>query len=341
METVLVTGGSGFVGTHLIARLLADGASVRTTMRDLGREGELRAALGRAGVDPGERLSVVAADLSTDAGWPVAVRGCTYVHHVASPFPAGVPKDDEELIAPARDGALRVLRAARDAGVRRVVLTSSFAAIGYGHGGRTAPFTETDWTDLDGDGDVPAYPKSKTIAERAAWGFVAEEGNGLELAVVNPVAIFGPTLTEDLSTSLVLIKRLMDGSMPGTPRIYFGVVDVRDVADLHVRAMRDPAAAGQRFLAVEGPSLSVADMAAILRRRMPEFAGKLPKRQLPDILFRIMGLFDPAVRTIVPNLGKKREASGEKARRLLGWSPRSSEDAVVATAESLVRLSVV
>ena len=236
MSTVLVTGGSGFIGSHCILQLLAAGHTVRTTLRNLKRESDVRDMLRQGGAEPGERVSFFATDLESDAGWPQAVAGCEFVLHIASPFPQGVPKDANELIVPAREGALRVLRAARDAGVKRVVLTSSFAAIGYGQMPRSVPFDETNWTDPNASGVQP-YAKSKTLAERAAWDFVAREGGSLELSVVNPGGVFGPVLGPDYSTSILLVQRLMDGAMPGVPRLTFGVVDVRDVADLHIRAM--------------------------------------------------------------------------------------------------------
>ena len=240
MSTILVTGGSGFIGSHCILQLLSAGHQVRTTVRSLKREADVRAMLKEGGADPGNRLSFFAADLENDAGWPQAVAGCEYVLHVASPFPASVPKHEDELIVPAREGALRVLRASRDAGVKRVVLTSSFAAIGYGQKQQTAPFNETNWTDPNSNDALP-YVKSKTIAERAAWDFIASEGGSLELSVVNPVGVFGPVLGPDYSTSILIVQRMMDGAIPGCPKISFGVVDVRDVADLHIRAMTNPA----------------------------------------------------------------------------------------------------
>src|ERR1700749_2569189 len=265
MARVLVTGGTGFVGAHCLVQLLAAGHEARTTVRDLKREGEARAMLRRGGAgDVGERLTFVRADLSADAGWAEAIRGCDTVLHVASPFPVTVPKDENELIVPARDGALRVLRAARDAGVERVVLTSSFVAIGYGHQARTAAYTEADWTDLNAPG-LAAYTKSKTIAERAAWDFVAREGGKLELAVVNPVGIFGPVPGADYAPSILIVKRLMDGAVPACPRLFFGAVDVRDVADLHLRAMTHAAARGERFIAMADGTLSLLDVAKVLR----------------------------------------------------------------------------
>jgi nucleoside-diphosphate-sugar epimerase len=338
-ELVLVTGGSGFIATHCMLQLLAAGYRVRTTVRSLAREADVRATLKAAGADVGDRLAFFAADLMADAGWAEAAVGCDFVLHVASPFPVNVPKHEDELIVPAREGALRVLRAARGAGVKRVVQTSSFAAIGYGHPEVARPFTEHDWTAPEGGG-VTAYAKSKTLAERAAWDFMAREGGDMELAVVNPVGVFGPALGADFSTSIEIIKRMMDGALPALPRVTFGVVDVRDVADLHLRAMTDPAAAGERFLAVAGEFVSMRDIGLILKNRMGSAGRRVPTRELPDWLLRIVALFDPSVGQIVPELGKRKTATNDKARRVLGWSPRSTEDAIVATAESLVRLGL-
>jgi len=341
MSKVLVTGGSGFIGAHCILQLLSAGHDVRTTVRNLSRESDVRAMLAHGGWSgPAEALTFVAADLEADDGWVEAVAGRDFVLHVASPFPSSLPKDPEDLIRPAREGALRVLRASRDAGVRRVVLTSSYAAIGYGHGEGTRPFDETDWTDLS-HGDVAPYQTSKTLAERAAWAFIDEEGGDLELAVVNPVGVFGPVLGPDYSTSIVLVQRLMQGSVPGLPRFSIGVVDVRDVADLHLRAMVDPAAKGERFLAVAGRSMAAIDVARVLRDGMGAAGARVPTRQLPDWAVRLVGLFDPEVRQLVPELGKTRESTNDKARRLLGWAPRSNEEAILATGESLVELGLV
>jgi nucleoside-diphosphate-sugar epimerase len=339
MSTILVTGGSGFIGSHCILQLLSAGHQVRTTVRSLKREADVRAMLKQGGADPGNRLSFFAADLENDTGWTQAVADCEYVLHVASPFPASVPKHEDELIVPAREGALRVLRASRDAGVKRVVLTSSFAAIGYGQKPQIAPFNETNWTDPNGD-DVLPYVKSKTLAERAAWNFIASEGGALELSVVNPVGVFGPVLGPDYSTSILIVQRMMDGAVPGCPRISFGVVDVRDVADLHIRAMTQPAAKGKRFLAVAGDFMSLLDIAHVLKSRMGASAKKVPTRELPNWLVRLAALRDPAIKQILPELGKRRNATHEKAARLLGWSPRSNEDSIVATAESLLRLGL-
>ena len=290
---------------------------MRTTVRNLKRESDVRSMVKEGGAEAGDRLSFFAADLESDAGWAEAVSGCDYVLHMASPFPPGVPKHEDELIVPAREGALRVLRAARDAGVKRVVLTSSFAAIGYGHPPRSAPFNETDWTNVDGEG-VSAYAKSKTLAERAAWDFIAREGGELELSVVNPVGVFGPVLGPDYSTSILVVQKLMDGAMPGVPRLYFGGVDVRDVADLHIRAMTHPAAKDERFLAVAGNFVPMADIARVLKNRMGAAAKRVPSRELPNWVVRLAALKDPAVKLILPELGKVKNATNEKARRVLG-----------------------
>jgi len=334
----LLTGGSGFVGSHCIVQLLTAGYRVRTTVRSLKREAEVRAMLKVGGAEPAEALSFAVADLMSDAGWAEAATGCQYVVHVASPFPPNLPKHEDELIVPAREGALRVLRASRDAGVKRVVLTSSFAAIGYGHRPQDAPFNETSWTDVNA-ADVSAYAKSKTLAERAAWDFIAREGGHLELSVVNPVGVFGPVLGPDYATSILLVQRLMDG-FPGLPRISTGVVDVRDVVDLHISAMTHPAAKGERFLAIAGHFMSILEVAKILKNRMGELAKRVPTRQLPDWLLRTGALFDPAIKGILPELGRTKNATNAKAKRVPGWAPRSNEESIVATAESLVRLGL-
>jgi nucleoside-diphosphate-sugar epimerase len=290
VSTVLVTGGSGFIGSYCVMQLLAAGHTVRATVRDLKREADVRALLRAAGADAGDRLSFLAAALESDAGWPQAVAGCDYVLHIASPLSERMPKHEDELIVPAREGVLRVLRAARTTGVKRVVLTSSFSAIGDGAAAGKTVFDETDWTDATAP-DLYAYPKSKTLAERAAWDFVGKEG-GLELAVVNPVLVLGPVITADFSPSILLIQRLMDGALPGCPKLCFGFVDVRDIADLHIRAMAHPAAKGERFIGSAGDFLWVRDIARILRERIGPAAKRVPTRQLPNWMVRLVALRD-------------------------------------------------
>jgi nucleoside-diphosphate-sugar epimerase len=315
MSLVLVTGGSGYVGTQLIAALLRDGRQVRATVRSLDSEAGVRAAVQRGAADD-SGLEVAAADLTADEGWAAAAAGCAEVHHVATPFPAAPPDDPDELIAPAREGTLRVLRAARDAGARRVVLTSSFAAVGYSPK-PGAEYTEADWTDPDLPG-LPAYPRSKTIAERAAWDFIKREGGGTELVVVNPTFILGPTLTTQVRSSVQLVKAMLDGTMPVVRRQRFGIADVRDVADLHIRAMAAPGAAGRRFLALaDGPTISFLELARILRERLGPLAERVPTTEAP-------GAEPP--RLIIHN---------DRARAELGWRPRPAQTTIVETAESL------
>jgi nucleoside-diphosphate-sugar epimerase len=307
------------VGTQLIAALLRDGREVRTTVRSLQSEAGVRVAVRRGDADD-SGLDVVAADLTVDEGWADAAAGCEEVHHVASPIPYTQPEDPDDLIVPAREGALRVLRAARDAGARRVVLTSSFAAIGY----TPKPnheFTEDDWTDPDTPGLAP-YPRSKAIAERAAWDFVAREGGGTELVVVNPTFILGPTLTGDTRSSLQLTQAMLDGTMQVVRRQRFGVADVRDVADLHIRAMAAPEAAGKRFLALaDAPTITFLEMAQILRRRLGALARRVPTEEAPG------PEPDPLV------------IHNDRAKQELGWRPRPAETTIVETAECVLALS--
>lgn len=338
-ELVLVTGGSGFLGSHCIIQLLQAGYQVRTTLRSLKREVDVQAMIKTGGIDAGDKLSFTEADLASEAGWTEAVAGCKYVLHVASPFPSHTPKNEDELIIPAREGTLRVLRAARDAGVKRVVMTSSFAAIGYGHKPTNRPFTEDDWTEIDND--IGTYIKSKTLAERAAWEFVAREGGALELVVINPVGIFGPVLGPDFSGSIGIVKGLLEGAMPGLPQLSFGVVDVRDVADLHIQAMTNPAAKGQRFIAVAGDNMTMSEVAQALRSGLGDTAKRVPTRVLPNWLLRLLALIVPSARETIPNLGKVRKSSNGKAKRVFDWQPRSNEETIVATAESLLRLGLI
>ncbi|WP_282205425.1 SDR family oxidoreductase [Kitasatospora fiedleri] len=340
MAHVLVTGGTGFLGAHTIARLLAEGHAVTTTVRSLSRRGDVASMLGTAGVADPAAVAYVEADLTRDAGWAEAVAGADHVLHLASPFPAGAPRHEDELIVPARDGALRVLRAARDAGVRRTVLTSSFGAVGYGHRAGGHVFTESDWTDLDGPGVSP-YVKSKTVAERAAWDFAATEGGGMELTVVNPVGIFGPVLGPDYSSSVRIVHAMLSGGMRVAPPVWTNTVDVRDVADLHVRAMTAPVAAGRRYLASAGEPVSFHRIAAVLRERLGDAASAAPTRTAPAGLLRALAVVSPRMRELAPQLGVVRRADGTRARTELGWAPRGNEEAVVATAESLLRLGLV
>ncbi len=336
-KTVLVTGGSGYLGGWCVISLLQRGYRVRTTVRNPSREGDVHAAV-ESQVDPGGRLTVHQADLTSDEHWDNVIEGCDYVLHVASPFPPKQPKDHDELIVPAREGTLRVLGKALDHGVKRVVVTSSIAAVRLAKDAEKRTLTEDDWTDPDEEGLTP-YVRSKTIAERAAWDLVDERGERDRLAVVNPGAIIGPVLNDDLSYSIQSIERLLKG-MPGMPRLGFSFVDVRDVADLEIRAMTAPEAGGQRFIAVTR-FLWMSDAGEILRDRLGEGASKVPTRTIPDFVVRGMALFDGGIRSIVGTLGKRSELSSEKARASLGWAPRPIEDTIAETGESLVHHGVV
>jgi nucleoside-diphosphate-sugar epimerase len=336
--TVLVSGGSGYIGSWCVIALLERGYTVRTTVRDLRREAEVRAMVATR-VDPGNRLSVHPANLASDEGWDAAAQGAEYVVHVASPLGVPPPKNPDDLIIPARDGAVRVVRAAIKAGASRVVMTSSVAATSLGSRGLDIDGDETVWTDPN-DPKADAYTRSKTVAERAAWDVIAAEGGVTSLAVVNPALVLGPVLGRDFSDSVQVIQRLLSGKIPGLPRLGFNIVDVRDVADLHVRAMTDPAAAGQRFIG-SGEYAWMADLAAILRARMGAEAAKVPTAKAPDILLRVVALFDRDLRAVTDGLGRKHTFSSAKAQSVLGWKPRPLEETVLDCARSLIAAGLV
>ena len=333
--TVLVTGGSGYIAGFIIRQLIAEGWTVNTTIRNLTREAEVR---GWLAVDD-SKLNFFAADLMSDDGWADAVAGCSHVAHVASPLPSNAPTSDDELIVPAREGALRALRFAHAAGVKRLVMTSSVAAIAYGHGRGKQHFTETDWTNVDSP-DAYAYVKSKTIAERAARDWMAANGAGMEFVTVNPSLVLGPLLTGDFSTSLEAIKKLLEGSLPGLPNFGFSVVDVREVADLHVQCLTAPDMAGERFIAA-GPFMMMKDVAAILKDGLGADARKVPTRRLPDFLVKLSAMFDPVVRQVVGELGNVRDTSAAHALDRLGWKTRDAGETILDTARDMIRLGVV
>jgi dihydroflavonol-4-reductase len=333
-DTVLVTGGTGFLGGWCVAELLQRGYDVRTTVRDLKRERDVREAVVTSGIETDAQLTVVAADLTSDDGWKDAVDGARYVLHVASPFPPVQPKDPDELIVPARDGALRVLRAALEAGAERVVMTSSVAAIRSDReSSAAAPYTEADWTDGNDLARTP-YVRSKALAEQAAWEHVRSAGAEDRLATINPGAIIGPALSNDHSYSLQAIQRLLDGT-PAAPKLGFTFVDARDVADLHIRAMTQDAAGGERFISTD-EWLWLPEVASVLRERLGAAASKVPKRTAPNALIRVMALFDGGIRSVVGDLGKRSWFSSEKARSRLGWTTRPVHDSIEETARSLL-----
>ena len=336
---VVVTGGSGYIAGYCIAELLNNGRRVRATIRNLARAEEVRATIGRISSNAAA-IEFVAADLNSDAGWANAVAGADYVLHVASPAPAVSPKDDDEVVRPARDGTLRVLKAARDAGVKRVVMTSSIAAIAYGRGERLQPFSEVDWTDETNRKDTSPYARSKTIAERAAWAWQKSEGGRLELATVNPVMVLGPVLGSDFSASIEVIKKQLDRSVPALPRLGYNVVDVRDVAHLHLLAMMAPEASGQRFIA-SSDFYWMKDIARILKQELGDSARNVPSISIPDFLVRIFAISDPVLRGALIDLGKRRLVSSDKARRILHWTTRPTKETILETAKSLLAEGIV
>ena len=337
---ILVTGGSGFIAGHTILQLLEQGHAVRATLRSQSKEPATRRALEAAGMVQGDRLQFVSADLMSDAGWADAMRGIDHVLHIASPVMPGHVDDEDDVIRPAREGTLRVLRAARDAGVRRVVLTSAFHAVSWGHSHDDHVFTEADWTKVDGPG-VDAYGKAKTLAERAAWDFMATEGGAMELATMLPVAVMGRAIGADVSGSNHIIQMMLDGAMPGLPNLFIPIIDVRDVASAHVLAISHPDAAGQRLLLSSGPALSMKEIADTIRGDLGDAAAKVPTRSVPDLALRVMGLFNPQVRSIVPDLGYRKQMSNARARRLLDWTPRDPHEAIITAAASLAGRSAV
>lgn len=333
-KIVLVTGASGFIAKHCIIRLLNEGYAVRGSLRTPGRADEVCAAIAtKANVDD---LSFVTLNLSSDEGWDDAMKGCTFVQHIASPFPNSEPADENELIIPARDGALRAMRAAAKAGVKRVVLTSSMAAVAYGH--KREPgyvHTEDDWSNLDGG--ISAYLKSKTIAEKAAWDFVeTKEAGGMELSVINPGAVLGPLLDADYSTSGDLVGKLLKGEVPACPDIGFSCIDVRDVADAHFNAMTMKAAAGRRYLLI-GEYAWMLDISKVLY----EAGYKTPTKKLPNFMVHFLALFDKTIRMIKSGLSVKTECSNELLRTELGIEPRSLKEMTLSMAETMVEFGVV
>ncbi|GAA4644016.1 aldehyde reductase [Pontixanthobacter gangjinensis] len=335
--TVLVTGGTGYIAGELIKQLLAKGWNIHTTVRDKAKS---EAGLFERFGQPGERLKVFQAELMSDDGWAQANAGCTHVAHVASPLSAQTPKDENDMIVPAREGTLRALRFAKAAGVTRFVQTSSIAAVAYGRGDMEYTVTESDWTDVS-DPDTTPYAKSKTIAERAARDWVAAEGGDIEFVSVNPVLVLGPVDSADFSPSVQPVQMLLNGKVPRTPDIGFGVVDTRDVADLHVRCLETPGIAGERFIAA-GKFMKMIDLANVLQSGLtPQEARKVPAKAMPGWMASLFMLVNSEFRSVKNELGRVRHSDASHAEKVLGWKTRSEEESVLDCARSLIDLGVV
>lgn len=335
-KKVLVTGGTGFVAIHSILQLINRGYQVRTTVRSFKSKDKIFEMLANGGLTDFSRLEFIEADLTNDKNWAEAMTGCDYVLHIASPIFLRLPKNEDEMIRPAVDGTLRVLKAARDSEVKRVVMTSNFGAVGYSHKDKTSVITEESWTDPNEKG-LSTYNKSKVLAEQAAWDFMKNEGGTLELSVINPMGIFGPSLSADLSSGFEMLRKLLDGSMKAIPDISLGIVDVRDVAELHILAMENPEAKGQRFLALAGGTMSLLEIVKLLKVKMPYVTTKASTKSLPTFIIRLTALFNDQAKAILPLVGIYRNASNEKAKTILGWKPRSNEEAIMATVMSLIK----
>lgn len=342
-KTVLVTGGSGFIGAHCILQLAAAGYKIRSTVRDWKRRAELDEIFNSVANNyaHGNKVSVdwFQADLNHDQGWQEAVNGCDYVLHVASPVPLSMPKNENELINPAKEGSLRVLRAAAAAKVKRVVLTSSVAAVSSGSTSRDAVYTSADWANPDAAG-VSAYARSKTYAERAAWDFIQKDKSGLELSVINPSVVFGPIIEKDLGASVSIIKMCLNGKLPGIPNIGFECVDVRDVAILHVKAMTSPKAAGKRFIC-SNDYIRLSDIVSLLKDKYPQYKKRLPNKTIPNFIIKIAALFSSKLKIISSNLGKVSRYDTSETIKTLDWQPKSVQEAIFSAADSLIKFGLI
>lgn len=339
-QLVVVTGGSGFIASHIIIQLLEQGYSVRTTIRSSKKTGLVKKLLTQGGIKDFSNLSFEEADLTSDNNWEKVMNGAKYVIHPASPTPTLNFKNEDEMIKPAVNGVLRVLKASRDNGIKRVVLTSAYGAIFAGHNNKNTPYTEKDWSNLNSK-NIHPYQKSKTLSERAAWNFIKNQVHGLELSTVNPVGVMGPVLASDYSHSNIQIQQLLEGKIKAVPNINSGYVDVRDVASLHLLAMTSPKANGERFLATTGETLSMLDVANILKETFPKYSDQLPTKVMPNILVKAAALIDPKLRMVASLLGTYAETSNKKAVTMLDWHPRSAKEAIIATAQSMIDLGII
>lgn len=341
MITVLVTGGTGFVGAQCILQLLQKGYHVRTTLRSLNKKYEVIEMLSTGGITSFENLTFIETSLTEDANWDEAMKGCRYVLSVASPVFFSEPKDENEMIRPAVEGILRILKAAKNAGVRRVVMTSNFGAVGFSNKNRDTITTEAYWTDQIEKG-LSTYEKSKLLAELAAWDFIKKEGGKLELSVINPVAILGPSLGTHVSGSFHILTHLLDGTMKAVPHIPLNIVDVRDVADMHIRAMTIPEANGERFIASADGHITMPEIASMLKKKMPEVSKRVSTRTVPNWILNVASLFSQQIKTATLLLHVNRNVSNAKARKVLGWKPiATKEQAIFASMESMIKYGII
>lgn len=339
-KKVLVTGITGFIGSHIAVQLLNAGYVVRGSMRNLDRKDSIRKIL-RENASGSDNLEFVKGELTVSEDWDKAMEGIDYVMHVASPLPFDLKKDANDLIIPAKEGTLNVLKAANEHKVKRVVITSSIAAIGHGHQEKIRTYTEKDWTNLNGDRkDLPPYVQSKTIAESEAWNYINNPEVNTELVTINPGYVFGPLLEKDYSDSALIVKKLMTGEIPGLPKISFPLVDVRDVAEMHLRAMKEPAAAGNRFICVNRSS-TYQEIAKTLKDAFPDFKKKIKTFILPDFFIRFYSIFNKDTKAITIELGRNRTYDNSHASQMFNWKPRSNREAIVSLGESMIRFNVV
>lgn len=340
-KTVLVTGGTGFLGAHIILQLLQNGYNIRTTLRSISSKNKVIDTLKSNGITTFDNLAFVEADLSKDDNWDVAMKGCNYVLSVASPVFFNIPKDENEMMRPAVEGIVRILKAARSANVKRVVMTSNFGAVGFSNKNPKTVTTEADWTDPEEKG-LSVYEKSKLLAERAAWDFIKKEGGNLEFATINPVAMLGPSLSAHISGSFHILEHLLDGSMKAVPNIPLNIVDVRDVADLHIRAMTNPNANGERFIASADGQISIPEIAALLKNKYPSITGKVPIETLPDSAIYSNASTNKQAEATALLLRMSRNVSNEKAKKILAWTPiANNEEAILASLNSMIKYELV
>lgn len=340
-KTVLVTGGTGFVGAHIILQLLQKGYNVKTTLRSISSKNKVIDTLKSNGITTFDNLAFVEADLSKDDNWEVAMKGCEYVLSVASPVFFTIPKDENEVMRPAVEGIVRILKAARNASVKRVVMTSNFGAVGFSNKNPNTATTEEDWTDPNEKG-LSAYEKSKLLAERAAWDFIKKEGGKLEFATINPVAILGPSLSGHISGSFGILEHLLDGSMKAVPNIPLNIVDVRDVADLHIRAMTNPNANGERFIASADGQISMPEIAALLKNKKPDVTKKVSTKTIPNGVIYLAALFNKQAKEAALLLRMSRNVSNTKAKKVLGWTPiANNEEAILASINSMIKFEII